>query len=108
MRDQTHAEPADQRGERDRTPHDEAARQVVEPHVVYARRHDDRLHDPVGAVDRNRRTVDAREIAAAARRGPVLVVTRARYARGLEEAGVVLEQRLDTRRHLLYATVPVP
>ena len=55
-----------------------------------------------------RRTVDAREIAAAARRGPVLVVTRARYARGLEEAGVVLEQRLDTRRHLLYATVPVP
>lgn len=55
-----------------------------------------------------RRTVDAREIAAAARRGPVLVVTRARYAHGLEKAGVVLQERLDTRRHLLYATVPVP
>lgn len=55
-----------------------------------------------------RRTVDATEIAAAARRGPILVLTRARYASRLESAGVVLQQRLDTRRHLLYATVPVP
>ncbi|MBM4242216.1 MAG: glycosyltransferase family 39 protein [Deltaproteobacteria bacterium] len=55
-----------------------------------------------------RRTRDEREIAAAARHGPVLVVTRARHARRLRDAGIVLEPRLDTRRHLLYATVPVP
>jgi len=55
-----------------------------------------------------RRTRDEREIAAAARRGPVLVVTRARHAGRLRDAGIVLEPRLDTRRHLLYATVPVP
>ena len=55
-----------------------------------------------------RRTMDEKEIAAAARRGPVLVVTRARHARGLERAGVALHEWLDPRRHLLYATVPVP
>ena len=54
-----------------------------------------------------RRTLDEQEIAAAARRGPVLVVTRARHAQKLRDAGVALEVRLDTRRHLLYATNPV-
>jgi 4-amino-4-deoxy-L-arabinose transferase-like glycosyltransferase len=55
-----------------------------------------------------RRTADAAEIARAAQRGPVLIVTRARYADGLRNAGLVPSTWLDTRRHLLYATGPVP
>lgn len=54
-----------------------------------------------------RRTRDVREIRAAARRGPVLIVTRRRHLRALEEAGIPLHLWLDTRRHLLYATGPV-
>jgi 4-amino-4-deoxy-L-arabinose transferase-like glycosyltransferase len=55
-----------------------------------------------------RRTADAGEIARAAQNGTVLIVTRARYAEGLRNAGLVPSTWLDTRRHLLYATGPVP
>lgn len=54
------------------------------------------------------RTADAAAIARAAREGPVLVVTRERHANGLRAAGIVPRTWLDTRRHLLYATGPVP
>lgn len=54
------------------------------------------------------RTADAKSIARAARSGTVLVVTRARYADGLRAAGLTPQTWLDTRRHLLYATGPVP
>lgn len=55
-----------------------------------------------------RRTADAAEIARAARQGTVLIVTRARYADNLRTAGLAPSTWLDTRRHLLYATGPVP
>ncbi|MBY0279558.1 glycosyltransferase family 39 protein [Candidatus Binatia bacterium] len=54
------------------------------------------------------RTSDAQSIARAARTGTVLVVTRERYAGGLRSAGITPRTWLDTRRHLLYATGPVP
>ncbi len=47
------------------------------------------------------------EIRAAARQGPLLIVTRRRHEPMLREAGVPLYVWLDTRRHLLYATKPV-
>ena len=59
------------------------------------------------AADADPALAHAERIAAAAREGPVLVVTRARHTRTLRDAGVALEVRLDTRRHLLYATDPV-
>jgi 4-amino-4-deoxy-L-arabinose transferase-like glycosyltransferase len=46
------------------------------------------------------------EIRAAAREGPLLIVTRRRHEAMLREAGVPLYVWLDTRRHLLYATIP--
>lgn len=55
-----------------------------------------------------RRTADAATIARAARGGTVLVVTRERYVDELRAAGLVPRTWLDTRRHLLYATDPVP
>jgi len=54
-----------------------------------------------------RRARDAAEIRDAASRGPLLIVTRRRHERLLREAGIPLYVWLDTRRHLLYATVPV-
>ena len=57
-----------------------------------------------GAV---RRARDTEEIRAAASRGPLLIVTRRRHERVLRDAGIPLYVWLDTRRHLLYATVPV-
>jgi len=57
-----------------------------------------------GAVRRARNTD---EIRAAASRGPLLIVTRRRHERALRAAGIPLYVWLDTRRHLLYATVPV-
>jgi 4-amino-4-deoxy-L-arabinose transferase-like glycosyltransferase len=57
-----------------------------------------------GAV---RRARDTDEIRAAASRGPLLIVTRRRHERALRDAGIPLYVWLDTRRHLLYATVPV-
>lgn len=57
-----------------------------------------------GAV---RRARDTDEIRAAASRGPLLIVTRRRHERTLRAAGIPLYVWLDTRRHLLYATVPV-
>jgi 4-amino-4-deoxy-L-arabinose transferase-like glycosyltransferase len=46
------------------------------------------------------------EVRAAAREGPLLIVTRRRHEALLREAGVPLYVWLDTRRHLLYATIP--
>lgn len=54
-----------------------------------------------------RRARDTDEIRAAASRGPLLIVTRRRHERLLRDAGIPLYVWLDTRRHLLYATVPV-
>ena len=54
-----------------------------------------------------RRTKENEDVRAAASKGPLLVVTRRRYAENLRAAGIPLYELLDTRRHLLYATVPV-
>jgi len=53
------------------------------------------------------RTRRLEEIRVAARKGPLLIVTRRRHAATLRAAGIPLYEWLDTRRHLLYATVPV-
>jgi len=47
------------------------------------------------------------EVGAAAQKGPVLIVTRRRHEPLLRAAGIPLHVWLDTRRHLLYATMPV-
>jgi 4-amino-4-deoxy-L-arabinose transferase-like glycosyltransferase len=54
-----------------------------------------------------RRVGDVAELRDAARRGPLLIVTRRRHEQALRDAGLPLHEWLDTRRHLLYATVPV-
>jgi len=47
------------------------------------------------------------EIREAASAGPLLIVTRRRHEPLLREAGIPLYVWLDTKRHLLYATMPV-
>ncbi|MEW6269609.1 MAG: glycosyltransferase family 39 protein [Thermodesulfobacteriota bacterium] len=58
-------------------------------------------HAPVRRADR------PEEIGASAREGPLLIVTRRRHEPLLRAAGIPLYVWLDTRRHLLYATMPV-
>jgi 4-amino-4-deoxy-L-arabinose transferase-like glycosyltransferase len=54
-----------------------------------------------------RRANLAEEVRAAAQEGPLLIVTRRRHEPSLRAAGIPLYVWLDTRRHLLYATMPV-
>jgi hypothetical protein len=45
------------------------------------------------------------EVIAAAKQGPLLIVTRRRHEAKLRAAGIPLHEWVDTGRHLLYATI---